>query len=417
MEKKSKPKHRPRGCCYLRGDSPFYRIAYSASGRRYRENTKCTTLKEARKLLDSRLGVVAVGGVLPIDMNKTSVAELLELVRGDYRAQNLKSLADMERRIRLHLGPHFLVLVDEKGNLTGGMRVTQVTTDGLNRYVHARQEAGATNGSINRELSILRRGFTLGEEATPAKVLKAPKFPRLKESAPRKGFLEDSQFDAIVRGGEVWFRCICECARTFGWRVTELQQLRCEQVDLVNRTIRLNVGETKNNDGRLAIMTAAVHTLLSALLHGKKGTDYVFTRTKTGKPVKDFRATWRQACVAAGVGHWHCPKCEGLKVLDAEGKCEHCGETWKRRSWRYRGSLFHDWRRTGVRAMVRRGIPERVAMTISGHRTRSVFERYNIVSEQDLREAARKMSEPLPAVPLVSVSYTVDSAVADKTVN
>lgn len=294
------------------------------------------------------------------------------------------------------------------------MKANQITSDLLARYVAARQAAGASNATINRELNIARRAFTLGEESEPAKVSRTPRFPRPREAAARRGFLEDSQFDAIVFGGELWFRALCESARTFGWRVNELKQLRCEQVDLINRTIRLNAGSTKNGDGRVVVMTTAVHTLFSALMHAKKGGDFIFTRAKAGKPVKDFRAVSRNACVAAGVGAWHCPKCEGRKVLDAEGKCAHRGETWKHKYWRYAGSIFHDWRRTGVRAMVRRQIPEAIAMTISGHKTRSVFARYNIVDEQDLREAARKMSEP---VPHVSVSLTVASPVADKTVN
>jgi integrase len=131
-----------------------------------------------------------------------------------------------------------------------------------------------------------------------------------------------------------------------GWRIGELLRLRVRPVDLLGNVIRREPGTTKN-DGR---------ALLSECVSGKQPDDHVFSRPN-GSPVKDFRETWRNACIVAGVSNL----------------------------------LFHDLRRTAARNLRRAGVAKGVTMKIGGWRTRSVFERYAIVSQSDISEAMRKL--------------------------
>jgi integrase len=148
--------------------------------------------------------------------------------------------------------------------------------------------------------------------------------------------------------------------------------LTLAQLDLEAGTLRLNPGTTKNDDGRLRVPNprAEGHAggpggACRALQHrlGKIIPELFVHQTSkapglVGNPIRDFRKAWRTACRRAGVP----------------------------------GAIRHDFRRTAVRNLVASGVPERVAMTVTGHRTRSVFDRYHIVSAADLKEAARKLA-------------------------
>src|SRR5437879_12957134 len=134
--------------------------------------------------------------------------------------------------------------------------------------------------------------------------------------------------------------------------------MRVSQVDLLARTIDLNPGETKNGEGRTVTLTESCYVLVLELAKGKHADDSLLTRA-SGGPVRDFRGAWYALTEAA--------KMPGL--------------------------LFHDLRRSAVRNMVRRGVTERVAMKISGHLSRSVFDRYNIVDPSDLADAALKVEQ------------------------
>ena len=182
-------------------------------------------------------------------------------------------------------------------------------------------------------------------------------FPRLRENPPRKGFVDEKQYRQLSNVcPELWLRAMLGLGYNFGFRKAELLSMRLAQVDLLNRTLTLDPGTTKNYEGRTVKLTSAMFELIKQCMLSKTSDDFLLTR-KNGQPIKDFRAAWGKLTKAA--------KLPGL--------------------------LFHDLRRSAVRNMVRRGVSEVVAMRISGHKTRSVFDRYNIVSESDLAEAAERI--------------------------
>ncbi len=162
-----------------------------------------------------------------------------------------------------------------------------------------------------------------------------------------------------------YFQPVVTFAYHTGWRKREILSLKWNQVDLEARTIRLDPGTTKSREGRSIALDGELLQVIQrqwekrkvAQIPGHSPTllcPYVFHRD--GRPIGDFRDAWAKGTKEAGLT----------------------------------GKIFHDFRRTAVRNMIRAGVPERVAMMISGHKTRSVFDRYNIVSEEDLKEAARK---------------------------
>jgi integrase len=147
-----------------------------------------------------------------------------------------------------------------------------------------------------------------------------------------------------------------ETAHNYGWRVSELLNLRVGQVDLVDRTIRLNPGTTKNLEGREAsIESSTLLQLLRQCVEGKRPEDHVFTRGD--KPVRDFRRSWENLCTVAGVPDL----------------------------------LFHDLRRTAARNLRAAGVPEEIIMRIAGWKTASIFRRYAIVDKADIRAALQQL--------------------------
>jgi len=232
-------------------------------------------------------------------------------------------------------------------------------------YIATRRTAGIAAATCNREVAILKAAFRHG--ARLEMVERIPMFPKkLKEAKPRQGFVEESQYRVLTNNaGELWLRTFLALGFNFGWRKSEMLGLRVRNVNLLEDWIALE--NSKNGEGRRVKLTAEIKTLLAACITGKKSNDFVLTRP-SGSRVAQPRKDWYHLCHVSGLGK-----------LDEDGS--------------YEGLQMHDLRRSGVRRMRRQGISETVAMKISGHKTASVFKRYDITDERDLEQAA-KLLEP-----------------------
>ncbi len=325
-------------------------MQYFDHGQRFRESTARERYKDAQDVLKNKL--LTIGDGPSMQSPRLTVAGLYAAIERDYATNGRKSLHHLQGLWKNHLE-----------NFFGAIAAADLKSSQISEYIGQRRAAGTANASINRELAALKRMFKLAVKESRLKA--SPYIGLLEERNVRKGFLRDAQYDALAREtakAGLWLRAMFEVAYTFGWRKSELTEMRVNQLDLVEGTIELNPGETKNDEGRLVLMTARIRALLTECITGKEGSDLVFTRAD-GKPAGNFRRAWARACSDAGVP----------------------------------GLLFHDLRRTAARNMRRAGIPEKVAMRILGQRTRSVFERYNIVDAADLKLAVAALERPAVA--------------------
>ena len=355
------------GYVYKRGD--IYWLKYYRHGKPYRESSKSGKITKARRLLKEREGDIAKGKLPGIYFDKVAFNQLAEDFLTDYRINGRDTLSKAERSVK-YLKEFF-----------GGMKATEVTTDKAKTYIEKRMGDEMSNASINRELAALKRMFHLGAQCTPPRVNLIPYIPMLKESNVRKGFFENGEYLALRDALPEDLKPIITFAYHSGWRKAEILGLTWDKVDLKEGAVRLDPGETKNEEGRTLYMNDELLDEMRKLQGNRHlGCPYVFHRD--GKPIGGFRKAWISACIKIGL-------CEIFK--GSEGRAVVVKDKkGNEKVVKVPTRIFHDFRRTAIRDMVRSGVSERVAMSISGHKTRNVFDRYNIVNDQDLKEAAKK---------------------------
>jgi len=379
-----RPKYSPAGISYadakVQGtlrESQTYWIRLWHEGRAVRESTGTDNLALARQFLRNRKAMLAKGEPVVRNANKITFSEISDRLKRDY-ANNGKDEKTLSFRLA-NLLPAF-----------GVRRMADLRPDDVDHYVSVRRAKDAANGTINRELQVLARGFALGRKLGLLTATLRVRDHRLTESAPRQGFFEADQYAAVLRHlTRVVVRVVdgrkrkvrlaaedlklaCAIANVFGWRMrSEILTLERRHVslDAAGGMGTLSLDASKNDDPRCCVLTPDLRSAIAAQLASLDAwqrasgiiTPYLFVHTEgrfRGQRIADFVRVWRSACKAAGVP----------------------------------GRLRHDFRRTAVRNLTNACVPEKVAMEITGHRTRSVFDRYRIVSQADHVRAAKLLA-------------------------
>ncbi|MGB8011536.1 MAG: site-specific integrase [Terriglobales bacterium] len=244
-----------------------------------------------------------------------------------------------------------------------------------------RKAEGVGNAVINRSLACLRRMLRIAQE--DEKIQNIP-IIRLQEEPPaRRGFVTDEQFGALIKLLPTGLRPLIAFLFFSGVRLGEALAIEWSQVDFTAGLIRLH--ETKNDEPRVVPLPSVLRTLLAE------------TEPKVGKvfDATNMRKEWMTACATCGLG----------RKIEVAGK---------KFDPRYEGLTVDDLRRSAVRNLVRAGVPETIAMKISGRKTRSVFDRYAIASEGDLTKAMRRVETNGLGETLVKLALPARAAQAGK---
>ena len=324
-------------------------IAYYDNGREQRETSGSRKRSAAVRLLRQRLGEVAAGVNRPPASNgrptrAVKMDQLFDLVEHSHQLNNRASRTNgvCLRRMREEFG---------KYTVPGCTRLV------ISDYMAARKRAGRKPSTINREISVLRFAFRLGYEHDM--VTRMPVIKNLPDLAVRNEFFTGAEIDALLPCLPEHLRDVVLFGFLTGWRRGEITGLQWANVNRAEAVIRLRPEQNKGRTVRVLALEGELVELFERRWRARNvGESYALhVFHKDGSQLVNFRSPWHRACRQAGLGH----------------------------------RMFHSLRRSAARNMSLQGIPEKVIMSIMGHKTRGMFDRYNIVTEADQRAYAERL--------------------------
>lgn len=335
----------------MRGDGRIFKrggtwwIAFYVDGREQRESARTNSEERAQKYLRNKLKEVHAHELDPAKPfitqreRKRTVSDLMNGLRADFE-------------IRGKWNPQVNTNLEHVRSAFGDIRATVLTAEEVDEYIQRRLAHGSAKASINRVTQLLKQAYRLAE-------LPAPRIRRLDESDNvRRGFFTESEVQLVMANLPSDLADFTLFAWLTGMRKGEIASLRWEDFD--GDCIRLRAEDAKNGVARLIPLEGDLIQLIDRrqIARQFKANGLVLTSAfifhRLGEPIREFRKSWATACRLAGVRR-----------------------------------LFHDLRRSACRNMVAAGVAQVTAMQLSGHKTDSMFRRYAIVAENDMRAALR----------------------------
>jgi len=357
---------------------------YYRDGRQIRVSTGKAVKQEALGVLRRLMGDSERGLASPAELKKITYSDLRAALVANYTERGNKSLVQRADGTESIVGLPQLdkffgyeESTDADGKVSvkcPGVPVTRLTTDAARTFAKQRSTEEAGPAMINRSLALLRRMLRIAHEDN--KIQTVPKIRLLKEPPARKGFLALAKFEELSALLPGHLRPLILFLYWCGVRLGEALSIQWEQIDLVAGLVRLEEDQTKNSEPRFV-------PLPSVLLNELRGRA---TKAGTVFDGTNLRVEWEKACSACGLGTR--VKIEGERLLRTDrAQPRRVKNAW----YRYNGLIVHDLRRSAIRNLINAGVPEKVAMQISGHKTRSVFDRYHIVSVGDVTAAMKRV--------------------------
>jgi integrase len=282
---------------------------------------------------------------------RVTVSDLLDDLLSNLEVRGLASLAKMRS--------HSKAVREEIGH----EQARDVTSDMVDQMALRWLRVGAARATVNRRLEALGRAYRIALRKTPPKVTAIPYFQLLPVDNVRRGFFERAELDRLLPHLDSDLADFTAWCYVVGMRKGEASALTFAMLDRTATpwTLAIPASLCKNREGRVVPVVGTAREVIERRLAARRlDTPLIFhrrSRGRDGRPVLAFDKAWRAALRAAGLPQ---------------------------------DRLFHDLRRSAARNLTRAGASVRQAMRVTGHKTASMFERYNILTDEDAADALEK---------------------------